>query len=183
MDIDNHIFAPDLDPDMDSPDEFVAGFMSGLSKRTLDPAKPLWEIHVLNVKTSDANSTVIFKIDHSIGDGVSLISLVLACAKKTSDPESLPVIPSKKRDPTADKGCLIKRVLVSVRTILLILFYTLIDCILFLATILFFRDTKTPIKGGRGIELSPKRYVHRIVDLSDVKLIKTAMHVVCVYIL
>ncbi|KAI3458011.1 hypothetical protein Pfo_014674 [Paulownia fortunei] len=177
VDVENHVFAPDLDPDMESPDEFVEDFTSGLSKNSMDLRKPLWEVHILNVKTSDANSTVIFKIHHSIGDGVSLISLVLACAKKISDPESIPVIPSKKQKPIADNG-LMKRLIVLVWTLFLIIFYTLIDCTWFVATILFLKDKKTPIKAARGgAELSPKRFVHRIVNLDEVKLVKTAMNV------
>ncbi|KAL3653627.1 hypothetical protein CASFOL_003308 [Castilleja foliolosa] len=147
VDLDKHVIVPNLDPDMDNPDEFVDDYISSLSKNHLSQEKPLWEIHVLNVKNSDANSNVIFKIDHSIGDGVSLISLVLACARKNSDPQSLPVATNKRtRDNIANNG-LIKR------------------------------DTKTAIKAGRGVELSPKRYVRRIISLDDVKLVKNAMNV------
>ncbi|KAL8049465.1 hypothetical protein ABFX02_06G022200 [Erythranthe guttata] len=184
VDIDKHVFVPDLDPDMENPDEFVENFTSGLSRKTLDPTRPLWEIHILNVKTSDANSTVIFKIDHSIGDGVSLISLVLACAAMhSSGGDLLPVLPSKKRktnsigDRNSNIGSKMKRLFLSAWTILLVVFYTLVDLIMLLATMLFLKDTKTPIKGERGVENTPKRFVHRILNLDDVKLVKTAMHV------
>ncbi|KAI3458012.1 hypothetical protein Pfo_014675 [Paulownia fortunei] len=176
VDVENHIFSPDLDPNMESPNEFVEDFTSFISKNSMDMTKPLWEVYILNVKTSDAKSTVIFKVHHSIGDGVSLISLVLACAKKISDPESLPVIPSKKQKLIADNG-LMKRLFFLVWTLFLIIFNTLIGCIWILATILFLKDTETPIKGARGIELSPKRFVHRIIDFDDIKLAKTAMNV------
>ncbi|KAL7106923.1 hypothetical protein ACP275_06G022300 [Erythranthe tilingii] len=169
---------------MENPDEFVENFTSGLSRQTLDPTKPLWEIHILNVKTSDANSTVIFKIDHSIGDGVSLISLVLACAAmRNSGGEYLPVVPSKKQktniiaDRNSNIGSKMKKLFLSVWTILLVVFYTLIDLIILLATLLFLKDTKTPIRGERGVENTPKRFIHRILNLDDVKLVKTAMHV------
>ncbi|GFP81103.1 o-acyltransferase wsd1 [Phtheirospermum japonicum] len=42
---------------------------------------------------------------------------------------------------------------------------------------MFLKDTKTPIKGERGIEFSPKRFVHRIIDFDDIKLVKSAMNV------
>ncbi|KAL0318007.1 UNVERIFIED_CONTAM: O-acyltransferase WSD1 [Sesamum angustifolium] len=138
VDLENHVYVPDLDPDMENPDEFVEDFTSGLSRIPLDYAKPLWEVHILNVKTSDANSVVIFKVHHSMGDGVSMISLVLACSKKLSDPESLPVMPSKKR-----------------------------------------KQKQKPNSGlgGRRVDRAPKRFVHRIVSLDDVKLVKNAMNV------
>ncbi|KAL3630692.1 hypothetical protein CASFOL_023676 [Castilleja foliolosa] len=179
VDLDKHVIAPDLDPDMENPDEFVDDYISGLSKSHLSQEKPLWEVHVLNVKNSDANSNVIFKIDHSIGDGISLISVVLACARKESDPQSLPTVATKERksDNIANNNGLIKRLFVLVWTFLLVMFNTLIDCILCLATMLFLKDTKTAIKAGRGVELSPKRYVRRIISLDDVKLVKNAMNV------
>ncbi|KAL3653625.1 hypothetical protein CASFOL_003306 [Castilleja foliolosa] len=149
VDLDKHVIVPDLDPDMDNPDEFVDDYISNLSKNHLSHEKPLWEVHILNVKNSDANSHVIFKIDHSIGDGVSLISMVLACATKNSDPKSLPTIAtSKKRE---RDNIIVK--------------YGLI------------KNTKTEITAGRGVELSPKRFVRRIISLDDVKLVKNAMNV------
>ncbi|PIN27132.1 Long-chain-alcohol O-fatty-acyltransferase [Handroanthus impetiginosus] len=176
----NHVFVADLDPNMESPNEFIEDYISNLSKTPFDKTKPLWEAHILNVKTSHSNSTVIFKVHHSIGDGVSLISLGLASSKKTSDPESLPTMPFKKHKPIkATKNGLLRRLMFLFWTTFLILFYTLIDCILFVATFLFLKDTKTPIKGSsRGvIKLSPKRFVHRVVNLDDVKLVKNAMNV------
>ncbi|KAL9163134.1 hypothetical protein ABFS82_06G021500 [Erythranthe guttata] len=185
VEMEEHVFVPDLDPEMEySGDEFVEDYMSALSTTPMDMKKPLWEIHILNVKTSDADSVLVFKIHHSIGDGVSLTALVLACARKTSDPESLPVISSaasaRKRKPDAavDKGFL-KRVFVLVWTVVLVVFNTCSDCMLFLATVLFLKDKWTPIKVARGDDAlsSRKRFVHRIISLDDVKLVKTAMNV------
>ncbi|KAK6155585.1 hypothetical protein DH2020_009833 [Rehmannia glutinosa] len=178
VDLEKHVIAPDLDPDMENPDAFVEDYISGLSKNQLDQSKPVWEVHVLNVKNSDANSTIIFKIDHSIGDGVSLISLVMACARKNPDPESLPVIPPKKQKKNNVKNNgLMKRLFVLVWTMFLIIFNTLSDCICFLATILFLKDTETVIKAGKGVELYPKKYVRRIISLDEVKFVKNAMNV------
>ncbi|KAL6508328.1 hypothetical protein OROHE_021870 [Orobanche hederae] len=171
------VIAPDLDPEMENPDKFIDDYISGLSKNQMPSEKPLWEVHVLNVRNSDANSTIVFKIDHSIGDGVSLISLVLACARKNPDPESLPVVRPKKHKKTTNNGLMIKRLFVLVWTLLTVMFNTLVDCILFVATIMFLKDTKTPIKAEREVELSPRRFVRRIISLEDVKFIKNAMNV------
>ncbi|KAK4489662.1 hypothetical protein RD792_005474 [Penstemon davidsonii] len=128
-DINNHVITPSMDPNTESPDKFVEDYASWLSTIPMDLTKPLWEVHILNLQTSDANSTAIFKFHHSIGDGVSLISFLLACARKTSDPESFPTIPFKKQK------------------------------------IITHNDH------------SPKRFVHRIVSLDDIKLLKTAINV------
>ncbi|KAL6533306.1 hypothetical protein OROMI_027418 [Orobanche minor] len=177
VDLEKHVIAPDLDPEMENPDEFIDDYISGLSKNQMPFEKPLWEVHVLNVRNSDANSTIVFKIDHSIGDGMSLISLVLACARKNPDPESLPVVRLKKHKKKTNDGLMIKRLFVLVWTLLTVMFNTLVDCVLFGATILFLKDTKTPIKAERGVELSPRRFVRRIISLEDVKFVKNAMNV------
>ncbi|KAJ6748783.1 O-ACYLTRANSFERASE (WSD1-LIKE) FAMILY PROTEIN [Salix purpurea] len=41
---------------------------------------------------------------------------------------------------------------------------------------LYLEDTKTPLKGAYGVELKPKRFVHRTVSLDDIKLVKNAMN-------
>ncbi|KAM7467698.1 hypothetical protein LguiB_015260 [Lonicera macranthoides] len=47
---------------------------------------------------------------------------------------------------------------------------------LFAATSSFLKEDQSLIKGGEGVEFAPKRLVHRIVSLDDVKLVKNAMN-------
>ncbi|XP_019189003.1 PREDICTED: O-acyltransferase WSD1-like [Ipomoea nil] len=175
VNVDDHIICPDLEPDMQSADEFVENYASSLTTKSLDMSKPLWELHILNVKTSEANSIAIFKIHHSLGDGISLISLVLACFRKTSDPNSLPTIPSSNR--TRPKIGFFRQLFLSAWLCLTLILNTLVDITLFLATILFLKDTNTPLKAKNGDAFNPRRLVHRIVNLDDVKLVKNAMNV------
>ncbi|KAK4485360.1 hypothetical protein RD792_007999 [Penstemon davidsonii] len=180
VDIDNHVFYPELDSKIESSDQFIEDYASYLSTSSMDMTKPLWEVHLLNVQTSDANSIAIFKFHHSIGDGVSLISILMACSKKTSDPQSLPSIPIKKQEVSRDGvsfGKSMKKIFFSIWLIIIIIFNTLIDIVLFMVTIIFMKDTHTSIRGPRGVEMSPKRFVHRVVSLDDIKLVKTAMNV------
>ncbi|XP_047973447.1 wax ester synthase/diacylglycerol acyltransferase 11-like [Salvia hispanica] len=177
VDLDRHIFVPDVAAATESPDEFVAEYASRLSEIPMDAvAKPLWEFHVLNVKTSDAEAVVVMKIHHSLGDGVSLVALTHACSRKLDDPASLPVLPlpSKKRREGGSGG---RGLLKFIWMVVLILFYTLVDVAAFVATLLFLRDVKTPVGAGRGVRLSRKRFAHRIVSLEDVKFVKNAMNV------
>lgn len=169
---------PNLDPNMKSSDKFVEDFTSDLSQIPMDMSKPLWEIHILNVKTSDANATTVFKIHHSMGDGVSLIALCYACSTKSSDPQSLPIMPfSKKQTHVSNRGS-IMGFFVFVWTMCRVAINTIVDCVMFLATIVFLRDGETPIKAAGGSALSYKRFVHRIVSFDDVKLVKTVMNMV-----
>ncbi|GAB2249780.1 hypothetical protein Droror1_Dr00013139 [Drosera rotundifolia] len=176
VNVEDHIIVPTLDPNMDNSDQFVEDYVSDMTKTSLDPTKPLWELHILNIKTSNAESLGVFKIHHSLGDGMSLISLLLACTRKSSNPEELPSIPTAKSTSSSDKGGPY-RCLIFVWLILRLIWNTLIHFGLFVATALFLTDTDTPIKGGKGVERSPKRIVHRIVCLDDIKLVKNEMNV------
>ncbi|XP_074367898.1 wax ester synthase/diacylglycerol acyltransferase 11-like [Apium graveolens] len=178
VDIHKHVFVPELDPNMEFSDKFVQDYASNLTKTGLDLAKPLWELHILNVKTSDATATAILKLHHSIGDGISIMSLFLASSRKASDPESLPSLPKGKR-PTSfwNNCCSFWGILFTIWTIILMVFNTLVDVMNFAATALFLKDTDTPLKGtSENIELSCKRIVHRIFSLDDIKLVKSAMN-------
>ncbi|KAL9334634.1 hypothetical protein Peur_071815 [Populus x canadensis] len=174
VNVENHVTVPNLDPNMDSPDQFVEDYISNLSTIPLDLSKPLWEMHILNVKTSDAEAIAVFRIHHSLGDGASLISLLLACTRKTSDPDALPSIPAQQRAGSHFSGGF-WGLFFAMWTVLRMIWNTLVDLVLFVATMLFLEDTKTPLKGASGVELKPKRFVHRTVSLDDIKLVKNAM--------
>ncbi|PRQ18810.1 putative transferase [Rosa chinensis] len=82
--IEDHVIVPNLDSEMKHAEQFVDQYISNLTTSPLDLSKPLWEVHILNVKTSDAEAVAVIRIHHSMGDGASLMSLLLACARKTS---------------------------------------------------------------------------------------------------
>ncbi|KAJ6418804.1 hypothetical protein OIU84_002061 [Salix udensis] len=175
VNVEDHIIEPDLDPCMDSPDQFVEDYISNLSTIPLNLSKPLWEMHILNVKTLDAEAIAVFRIHHSLGDGASLISLLLACTRQTSDPDALPSIPARQRAGSHFSGG-VWWLFFAIWTMLRLIWNTLVDLVLFLATMLYLEDTKTPLKGAYGVELKPKRFVHRTVSLDDIKLVKNAMN-------
>ena len=177
VNVEDHIMEPDLDPFMDSPDQFVEDYISNLSSIPLDLSKPLWEMHILNVKTLDAEAIAVFRIHHSLGDGASLISLLLACTRQTSDPDALPSIPAQQRAGSHFSGGF-WWLFSAMWTVLRLVWNTLVDLVLFLATMLYLEDTKSPLKGAYGVELKPKRFVHRTVSLDDIKLVKNAMNMV-----
>ncbi|KAL6321141.1 hypothetical protein AAG906_012913 [Vitis piasezkii] len=70
VNVEDHIIIPNVDPNMGSPDQFIESYISNMTKTYLDDSKPLWDIHLLNVKTSEAESTAIF---------VSITRLAMAC--------------------------------------------------------------------------------------------------------
>lgn len=178
VNMEDHVIVPNLDSDMEHADQFVRDYISNLTTSPLDLSKPLWEVHILNVKTSDAEAVAVIRIHHSMGDGASLMSLLLACTRKTSDPDALPSVPTKRKwegRSSSDSGVFWK-LLLAIWSAITLIGNTLVDLVLFLATVLVLKDTKTPIKGPLGVELTTKRFVHRTVSLDHIKHVKNAMN-------
>ncbi|KAL6660399.1 hypothetical protein ACP70R_001945 [Stipagrostis hirtigluma subsp. patula] len=89
---DNHIIFPYLylDPAATSwPTRTrpLKDYVSSLSTKPMDHSRPLWESHVLDFPT------VAIPMHHSLGDGVSLLSLLIACTRSAADPARLPELP------------------------------------------------------------------------------------------
>ncbi|KAG7569706.1 O-acyltransferase WSD1 C-terminal [Arabidopsis thaliana x Arabidopsis arenosa] len=104
--VEDHVIVPDIDySNIENPDQFIEDYTSNIANTPMDMSKPLWEFHVLNIKTSNAESLCIGKLHHSLGDGMSLMSLLLAISRKTSDPEALPTTAAtRKHVDSNDKG-------------------------------------------------------------------------------
>ncbi|KAG7555042.1 O-acyltransferase WSD1 C-terminal [Arabidopsis suecica] len=183
VNVEDHVIVPYIDPEEigEGGQSFIDDYMSRLTMIPLDRSRPLWDIHILNVKTSDAEAVSFIRSHHSLGDGMSLISLMLACTHKTSDPDMFSnAIPPMKRRATMShslktKGWFLRSIFTMGSTMRL-LWNTTIDMLLLLATVLFLKDTKTPLKGGADVRNNPKRFYHRIISLDDIKLIKNAMN-------
>ncbi|KAI8017883.1 O-acyltransferase WSD1 [Camellia lanceoleosa] len=154
---------------MDLPDKFVEDYICNLTKSDVDKTKPLWDLHILDIKTSDSEGVIVYRVHHSISDGTSLMALLLACSRKVFDPEALPSIPVMK------KSSLIKNS--GFWLVLQLVWNTIIGVLLFVATSLFLKDTETPIKASKRVEKNGRRIIVRNVNLDDVKLIMNAMNV------
>ncbi|XP_058100426.1 wax ester synthase/diacylglycerol acyltransferase 11-like [Magnolia sinica] len=172
--LENHVVIPELDLDMEDPDQFVEDYVARLTKSTLDMSKPLWDLHLLNLKTTEAEAVGVFRAHHSLGDGMSLMSLLFACTRKTADPESLPTIPKNRRPVSRRSGFV--PFLADLWAVIRRLWNTVVDVLLFAATAVFLKDTETPLKGAEGVEFNRKRLVHRTLSLDDVKMVKNAMN-------
>ncbi|KAK9060688.1 hypothetical protein SSX86_021394 [Deinandra increscens subsp. villosa] len=167
--IDNHVIVPKLDPNIEFPDKFVEDFMSDLSKSPIEKSKPLWDLHLLDIKTSDAEGTGVFRFHHSLGDGLSLMTLCLACTRQSSDIDALPTLPVKK------DSAYIK--ITSFWSLLKVLWNSILAVMMFVFTVLFLKDTETPLKGSIGVENRPRRFVRKSVSLADIKVVTKAMNV------
>ena len=174
--VEDHVFVPDIDHfDITNPDQFIEDYTSNIANTTMDMSRPLWEFHVLNIKTSNAESLGIGKFHHSLGDGMSLMSLLYASSRKISDPNALPTTATtRKQVGSNDNRWLVARFWLMIRVI----FTTFIELFKSLLTLCFMRDTKTPLMGKPGDRNGPRKIIHRIVSFDDVKFVKNTMNVV-----
>ncbi|XP_024980415.1 O-acyltransferase WSD1-like isoform X2 [Cynara cardunculus var. scolymus] len=169
VNIDNHVIVPELDPNIAFPEKFVDDYISNLSKSPIENSKPLWDLHLLDIKTNDDEGTGVFRFHHSLGDGLSLMTLLLACTRKSSDPDALPTLPITKN------SGYIK--FTRVWSVLEVLWNSIVAVVMFVLTVLFLKDTKTPLKGSIGVENRPRRFVRKSVNLADIKVVRNAMNV------
>lgn len=190
VDLDKHVIVPEVnEAELESPDQYVEDYVFNLSKTSVDMSRPLWDLHLLNVRTSQSEAVGIFRIHHSLGDGTSLISLLLACTRQISDPEALPTVPSLKKQQLRRRTTsgsdqfrgYFWLFLVWLRWACQLFRNTMVDVFMIVATALFLKDTNTPLIGTQGVEYTPRRFVLRTVSLDDMKLIKNAMNMVIIY--
>ncbi|XP_076955779.1 wax ester synthase/diacylglycerol acyltransferase 11-like [Bidens hawaiensis] len=184
VNLNNHIIIPNIPQTLESPNNFLEDYVYNLSKTSIDSSIPMWDLHLLNLKTSNVEAIGIFRIHHSLGDGASLISLLLACTRKIDNPDAVPTVPRKKDSNSGwfsslsyDRGGpWWKWCFMVVCMVYWLVWNTFVDIGYIMATAFFLKDTETPIKAPEGVNLTPKRFVYRIVSLDDMKLIKNAMN-------
>ncbi|EMS64139.1 O-acyltransferase WSD1 [Triticum urartu] len=189
VNVDDHMIVPTLDPvavEAD-PDRAVEDYVASLPELPMDRSRPLWEFHFLDFPTSEATSTVVIRVHHSLGDGTSLIMLLLASARSASDPTRLPTMreltvrtgaiykPRRRQPPSAGALAAFAAWFFSY---LVLAWNTVVDVASFAATAAFLGDPHTLF---RRVDhdvafISPRRFVRRSLSLDDVRFIKNAMN-------
>ncbi|KAJ6828546.1 O-acyltransferase WSD1-like [Iris pallida] len=62
----------------------------------------------------------------------------------------------------------------SIWKVMVLMWHTLVDVLLFVATFTFLKDTETPLKGKEGVGFHRKRFINRDLSMDDVKVVKNA---------
>ncbi|CAN6306583.1 unnamed protein product [Urochloa humidicola] len=187
--LDDHIIVPDLDRAAIAadPDRALEDYVASLSTLPMDQSRPLWELHVLDFPTSEAASAAVFRVHHALGDGTSLVSLLLACTRSAADPKATPAMPAaaarRRRErpvygapprPAWSAGAL--ALAAWAVSCVLLAWHTAVDVARFVAMALgLARDPPNLFAGVKGVESRRKRFVMRTFSLGDVKLVKHAL--------
>ncbi|OQU81259.1 hypothetical protein SORBI_3006G034200 [Sorghum bicolor] len=191
VNVDDHIVVPSLEDDGDvatNPEQAVEDYVASLSTLAMDFSRPLWEFHILNFPTSaTVAATAVFRCHHSLGDGTSMISLVLASAQTADSPAEVEAAASMP-PPVRRKGQIYFRprpprsagVLALAKwawSFVVLAWNTMVDLAGFFATLLFLNDPDTPFKQADHLaEAKSRRVVHRGLSLDDIKYIKNVLN-------
>ncbi|XP_047337348.1 wax ester synthase/diacylglycerol acyltransferase 11-like [Impatiens glandulifera] len=173
VDIDRHIIVhegpvigdsvPDEITDEDSVNDYIADLAVS---SPLSTDKPLWEIHILK-----AHKCVVLRVHHSLGDGVSLMSLFLTCCRRDEDPSQLPTIltagPGERSKALNPRKGLWKLAMAAWLTALYVMEFVMRS--------LFLKDKKTILTGGDGVELWPRKIATAKLILEDMKIVKKSI--------
>ncbi|KAK8529876.1 hypothetical protein V6N13_102767 [Hibiscus sabdariffa] len=161
----------------DNGEEAVNQYVADLSVSSpLSADKPLWEIHLLM-----AHKCAVFRIHHALGDGFSLMSMLMAgCGKVDEgddhrDAAAHRVAPAKSMESKGRKRRDWRRLLCAISGLLKMIRYTLLFVVEFLLMSWFVCDKSTVISGGDGVELWPRKLATAKFLLEDMKEVKKAI--------
>ncbi|KAI9178459.1 hypothetical protein LWI28_026755 [Acer negundo] len=153
-------------------DKYIDDYISDISLEKLPVTQPLWQIHLINYPTSNSNaaSTIIFKFHHSIGDGFSLIGVLLSCLQRADDPSlpltfpSVPLSSTNKDDMSHHSNGLFK----NVSRIFSVVTNTVSDFYWSIVKSSLLEDDLSPIRSGiSGVEFRKQRGSTALVLLNS----------------
>ncbi|KAL2939368.1 O-acyltransferase WSD1 [Bienertia sinuspersici] len=169
----------DDDDDEDEYERAINSYLAEISVSTLRRKnKPLWEVHVLL-----GFKCVVLRVDHKLGDGVSLMSMLSACFGKKSDIKSDNVVvndgdysmnnhnntkPKDNKGISRDESKKKRGVWGLVKS----LWFTKVFVFRILGRLSWVKDRVSVVSGGDGVELWPRKLVTAKFLLEDFKPIK-----------
>ncbi|KAL2939373.1 O-acyltransferase WSD1 [Bienertia sinuspersici] len=168
INLDNHIIIHHKNPtsDFEEQDQEINSILADFAVSSpLSRDKPLWEVHLIS-----GLNCAILRIHHSLGDGISLMSLFLASCKrlddKGDDNGGVSNVGEKNRGNRGEKGLL---------GIVKMIWWSIIAMIGFIGRSLWVKDVETAISGGDGVELWPRMAATAKFSLQDMKTVKSAL--------
>ncbi|KAF7822976.1 O-acyltransferase WSD1-like [Senna tora] len=172
--LEQHMFEPQIFSQymsIDSCSKCFNDYLSSISMERLPHSKPLWEVHVVK---SPIN-TIVFKFHHSLGDGYTLMGVLLSCLQRADDP-SLPLsFPSlKSSSSSSSKQSFIRRFPSFISSF----FISITDFGWSLMKSNWIEDDQTPIRNGHeGVEFRPSTISHMMFPMDRIKEIKSKLQV------
>ncbi|CAN1192424.1 Wax ester synthase/diacylglycerol acyltransferase 11 [Linum perenne] len=132
--------------------------------------KPLWEIHILPVEMC-----AVFRVHHAMGDGISLMSMLLENCRKADDPEAVPTMVVAPPPPRSGGGGMWRRIAAGAADLVKMVVYSLVFCLAFVIKGLWVGDRETAVSGGAGVEMWPRKLATAKFLIGDMKTVKMAV--------
>nr|GEV26538.1 O-acyltransferase WSD1-like [Tanacetum cinerariifolium] len=161
---------------VESYDHYFDDYLSKIAMVPLPQTRPLWEIHIIKYPTSNASSSLVFKLHHALGDGYSLMGALLSCLQRADNP-SLPLtFPNIKKSPKVDNEP--KSLINALPKALSGALNTVLDFGWSILKSSFLEDSRTSIRSGNdGVEFQPINIMTMTFSLDKIKQIKSKLHV------
>ncbi|KAM7498099.1 hypothetical protein LguiA_022513 [Lonicera macranthoides] len=101
-----HIIVPVFPQGMslDFYDEQLNDYLSKIAMDPFPQGQPLWQIHFVKYPTNNAHGNLIFKLHHALGDGYSLIGVLLSCLQRVDNPFLPLTFPSRQSNSKSSGG-------------------------------------------------------------------------------
>lgn len=167
--VDDHFIIhgePVTDDPSISDEDAVNHYIADLTVSTpLSLTKPLWEFHLLL-----AHKCAVLRIHHALGDGISLMSMLMSCCRRADDPNQHPTTHGIGTSSSSDN-----QKVWSLLKLLKVIWYTLVYVIEFGLRSLWLKDKRTAISGGAGVELWPRKLATAKFKIDDMKTVKNAI--------
>lgn len=179
MKLEEHLVEPEFVSGMplDYYDKHFSDYLSRIAVEKLPQGKPLWQVHVIKYPTSSAEGTLVFKFHHAIGDGYTLMGLVLSRLQRADDP-SLPLsFPSLKSSKPENSNKISN---MRMPRFLSMAFNSVSEFGWSFLKSTFVEDDKTPIRSGADtlIECRPTVISNVTFSIDHIKEIKSNLGVV-----
>ncbi|KMT01631.1 hypothetical protein BVRB_9g216230 isoform B [Beta vulgaris subsp. vulgaris] len=155
----------DLNDDVEDEEAAVNAYLADIAVSTpLSKNKPLWEVHVLMEL-----KCVVLRVHHTLGDGVSLMSMLSACFGQRKEIKCNVNGDKNVKEYSHEKR---KWKVRGIWGLLKSLWLTLVFGLRLLGRILWVKDEKSLFSGGDGIELWPRKVITANFKVEDFKSIK-----------
>nr|GEY74233.1 geraniol 8-hydroxylase-like [Tanacetum cinerariifolium] len=162
---------------LESYDDYFSEYLSGIGIEPFPDTRPLWELHLFKYPTSNASGIAIFKLHHALGDGYSLMGVVLSCLQRADDPSIPLIFPKFRLSPKSDTG--IKSLISRVPLVLTAVKNTVLDLTVSVLKSNLLEDDRSPIRSEEErVEFKSIDVTTLTFSLDQIKQIKYSLDVV-----
>ncbi|KAM7498108.1 hypothetical protein LguiA_022522 [Lonicera macranthoides] len=163
---------------LDFYDEHLNQYLSKIAMDPLPQSQPLWQIHLIKYPTNNSHGNLIFKLHHALGDGYSIIGVLLSCLQRVDNP-SLPLTFPSGQSNSKSGGSSGDRSFNRVPRVILGFFNTMLDFGWSLLKSSVIEDDISPIRSGgnTGVEFQPVTITTMSFSLDRIKQVKAKLGV------